>query len=73
MSIWAILIIGALVITLELIGIWYWNVLTDVENKENYQPWLDQLSCDELRDIILISNNYTLVQQSKINAQRCLP
>ena len=72
MNIWAILLIGGLVIAIEIIGVSYWNILADKDNLEKYQPYLDSLSCDKLRDIILISNNYTLVKQAKINAERCI-
>ena len=72
MELWVILLIGALVITAEVIGLTYWNMLIDKETKEKYQPYLDTKSCDELKDIVLFSNNSTLIAQTKINMARCL-
>lgn len=66
-------VIGVLIIGSEIIGLYLWNVQKDHDDKEKYQPYLNTFSCDDLKDIILITQNHTLKTQAQINAERCLP
>ncbi len=73
MQLWMVFLIGEIIIGVEIVGLYLWNVQKDSDDREKYQPYLNSLSCDDLKDVIIFTQNYTLKTQAQINAARCLP